>query len=212
MSITKVSSDLIETLPASALDSNAVTTAKIADDAVTTAKIQDNSVIPAKLSTEAKPFSSQLFHAQDQKSSGTDGGTFTAGDWRTRDINTTVTNEITGASLASNQITLPAGTYYIEARSPVYSGGSALSNHQARLRDITGSSDLLLGSSEIVIQGAASTGSSGRSYISGRFTLSVESDLEIQHRCTVTASNNGFGAGAGFGTEVFTDVKIWKVG
>ena len=89
---------------------------------------------------------------------------------------------------------------------------SALSNHQAKLRDTTGSADLLLGSSEIVIQGSSSAGSSGASYISGRFMLSVESDIEVQHQCATTANNNGFGAGAGFGTEVFTDIKIWKIG
>lgn len=46
---------------------------------------------------------------QDQKSSGTDGGTFTSGAWRTRTLNTTVLNTIgAGFSLSSNQFTLAA--------------------------------------------------------------------------------------------------------
>lgn len=212
MSRTKISGDLIEGIPAASLADDSILASKIDDAAITTAAVADGAITEDKLSTSAKPFAAQLIHVQDQKSSGTDGGTFTSGAWRTRDLNTALTNEITGASLASNQITLPAGTYYVEASAPVYSGGSALSNHQAKLYDTTGAADLILGTSEIVVQGAASTGSSGRSYISGRFTLSVESDIEVQHQCAVTANNNGFGAGAGLGTEVFTDIKIWKVG
>lgn len=49
---------------------------------------------------------------------GTHGGTFTAGAWRTRDLNTVLTNTISGASLSNNQITLPAGKYYVEASAP----------------------------------------------------------------------------------------------
>ena len=43
-----------------------------------------------------------FLHIQDQKPQGTYGGTFTAGAWRTRDLNTVLTNTITGASLAAN--------------------------------------------------------------------------------------------------------------
>lgn len=203
---TTIDNDLVDTLQSSDIADSAITGAKIADGAITEDKVETSALLAVN------PFGAQLIHIQDQKSSGTDGGTFTAGAWQTRDLNTTLTNEVTGASLTSNQITLPAGTYHIEASTPVFSGGSALSNHQAKLRDTTGGADLILGTSEIVIQGAASTGASNRSFISGRFTLSVESVIEVQHQCTVTASNNGFGAGAGFGTEVFTDVKVWKLG
>src|SRR5690242_14620433 len=41
------------------------------------------------------------------------GGTFTSGAWRTRTLNEELRNTL-GASLASNQITLPAGSYYAE--------------------------------------------------------------------------------------------------
>ena len=58
------------------------------------------------------------FHAQDQKSSNTDGGTLTGGSFITRVFNTVVTNSISGASLSSNQITLPSGTYYVWGRAP----------------------------------------------------------------------------------------------
>ena len=53
----------------------------------------------------------KLLHMRDEKANGTQGGTFTSGSWYTRDLNTVVTNEINGASLSSNQFTLPAGDY-----------------------------------------------------------------------------------------------------
>jgi len=58
-------------------------------------------------------FSTQLFHVRDEKSNGVAGGNFTNGAWQTRTLNTSMTNEISGASLSSNQITLPSGTYFI---------------------------------------------------------------------------------------------------
>ena len=61
-----------------------------------------------------------LLHIRDEKAQNTAGGTFTSGAWRTRDLNTVKTNEITGASLAANQITLPAGTYWVEWSAPAY--------------------------------------------------------------------------------------------
>ena len=50
---------------------------------------------------------------QDQKASGTAGGDFTSGAWQTRTLNTEVFNTITGSALAANQVTLPAGTYFL---------------------------------------------------------------------------------------------------
>ncbi len=65
-------------------------------------------------------FESALFHVRDEKASGSHGGTSVAGSFQTRVLNTSLTNEISGASLSSNQITLPSGTYYINARMPFY--------------------------------------------------------------------------------------------
>jgi len=81
----------------------------------------------------------------DQKTAGTNGGTFTSGARRTRDLNTVIVNRITGASLSSNQITLPAGTYRVEAFAPAQRVGS----HQAYIRDITSSADLAIGHSAV---------------------------------------------------------------
>ena len=147
---------------------------------------------------------SNFLHVRDEKPANTPGGTFTLGDWRTRDLNTVKTNEIVGASLSSNQITLPAGTYYVEASAP----GRAVARHKAKLRDTTGSVDLIHGTSEYVFTAQIGT----QSFVQGRFTLSVTSVLELQHRCSVTLATTGFGVESNFGViEIYTVVRIWKV-
>jgi len=154
----------------------------------------------------ASTFEKQLLHIQDQKTTGTAGGSFMAGAERTRDLNTVLTNEIAGASLSSNQITLPEGTYYIEASAPAF----AVNKHRIKVRDITGAADLIIGTSERSEFGSGVVSSSDAC---GRFTLSVSSLIEIQHRCTTTSNTDGFGEEVNVGPhEVYTDVRIWKVG
>src|SRR5687768_2319629 len=73
-----------------------------------------------------------ILHLVDEKAANTAGGTFTTGAWRTRTLNTEKLDEIT-STLASNQFTLPAGTYNIVASAPAF----FVSRHQTRLRNIT---------------------------------------------------------------------------
>jgi hypothetical protein len=162
-----------------------------------------------QLDGAGKAFQGQLLHVRDEKSSGVDGGTFTSGAWRTRTLNTTKTNEITGASLTSNQITLPAGTYWIEASAP----GQGVDFHQAKLRNVTDGSDVIIGTTENTVIAGAQGANGSRSIVQGRFTIAAEKVFELQHRCSDSTSSVGFGAGSGFGVvEVYAEVCIWKVG
>lgn len=156
------------------------------------------------------PFATQLLHVRDQKTAGTNGGTFTSGSWQTRTINTSVTNEITGASISSNQIVLPEGAYYIEATA----SGQQVGLHKAKLRNVSDSTDILIGTTEYAgVPSGDSDDPSTRSIIRGRFTLNAQKNLEIQHRCASTVNNTGFGEASNFGVvEVYTEVLIWKVG
>lgn len=141
---------------------------------------------------------------QDQAAQNTGGGTFTAGDWRQRDLNTELADTAGIASLAANAITLPAGTYDVDISCPAYNVGY----HQARLYDTTGAAVLLTGTSEYNgVNGDAQT----RSIIRGTITLSVESTLRIDHRCSNTMSTVGFGVACNFGTEVYTSLTFRRV-
>jgi hypothetical protein len=151
-------------------------------------------------------FTNSLLHVRDEKAAGTQGGTFTSGAWRTRTLNTTKTNTISGASLASNQITLPAGTYTIQAYAP----GLRVDGHVAKLYNITDSADVLIGSN-------ASCGSGSTTHapatVFGVFTITAQKTFELQHRCQSTCADVGFGVRNELSIgEVYAEVLIWKIG
>ena len=143
----------------------------------------------------------------DQKSLGTDGGTFTAGAWRTRDIDTEVSDEDGIVTISSNQFTLQAGNYFIEASAPAYH----VDRHQAALYDITADNFHTVGTNEYA-KGDAGTGS--RSIVTARVTISSANVYEIRHRCQTTFATYGFGVFIGTSQWItdnnYTYVKIFK--
>lgn len=138
-----------------------------------------------------------VLHVRDERVSGTDGGTATAGAWQTRTLNTIVVNELGGSPLLANQITLGAGYYEIHARSPASSAGA----HQCRLRNITDGVTAKVGSN-----------SSIDSVIHSKMQLTGTKVFELQDRVTTTRATDGFGVHNGFGeVEVYAEVMIRKV-
>ena len=180
-----------------------VTTAKIGSNAVTTAKIADDAVTEDKLSALANPFASQLLHVRDEKASGVDGGTSVAGD-NTRDLNTVVTNEITGASLSSNQITLPAGTYFIQASAPAFKPG----NHKVILYNTTDTSNEVIGLSEY---SGAGDSVQTTAMLCQRFTITATKVFELTHQIYAAKNTNGLGATFTPTINIYANVMIWKV-
>lgn len=159
----------------------------------------------ANLAGTGNPFGGQLFHCRDEKANTTAGGTFTAGIWQTRILNTVKTNEISGASLSSNRITLPAGTYWIDAVAPCVQVGKS----KAALFNVTDASFTITGDN-----GANDTtiGWVAKNLVRGRFTIAAPKAFELQHICTSTQATQGFGAAASSGlVEVYAEVLIWKV-
>ena len=148
-----------------------------------------------------------LLHVQDRKAKGVDGGTFTSGAWRTRVFNTELVNNIPGASLAANRITLPAGTYYIRSFAPA----TNVSTHTCRLYRVSPNAGVLLAGSSS--NSAATNGSTTNSVIDDVVTLAETTVLEIQHACFTTKADTGFGSGYDIGQEycIFSDFKAWKL-
>ena len=104
------------------------------------------------------------------KEQGTQGGAFTAGAWQTRDLNTVLTNTITGASLTANQITLPAGKYYVEASAPCTGRANLEIVHVTRLHNIT-DTDVLLEGCPARAHVPVGTSCSNTSSLFGNFAL-----------------------------------------
>ena len=122
----------------------------------------------------------------DQKTSGTNGGSFTSGAWRTRDLNTEIADPDGIVSISSNQFTLQAGSYLIKAHAPAYKVG----RHQIALYDITASSYVETGSSAYVDGGESV---STDSFLTARFTCSGANVYEIRHQCGTGFNTYGFG-------------------
>jgi hypothetical protein len=138
----------------------------------------------------------------DVKAANTTGGTFTSGAFQTRTLNTL--DDPTGiiTSLASNQVTLSKGEYYIEASAPARSTLA----HQAKLRNITDSTDVIIGSSE---QAWNASDHTTRSFVVGKIVISSPKVFELQHRCNTTGTF-GFQANLTL-PEVYSIMRITKI-
>jgi hypothetical protein len=148
----------------------------------------------------------QVAYIREEQTSGTAGGGFTSGSYVTRTLNTLTTGG-TGITLASNQFVVPLGTWKIDGVVPAFYVGQ----HRAKLRNITASSDVLLGSAAHA--GVSATdGATTVSIIKGVFTINASTTFEIQHRCNTTRATNGMGVPASFGdSEVYTQVTLTRI-
>jgi len=150
----------------------------------------------------------------DVKASNADGGSFTSGDWRTRDLNTEITDEDSIVSISSNQFTLGTGNYLIEWN-PI---GYAVMAHQSRLYNVTDSSSIAVGRAGYsnASAGAVHDNSDG----AARISITGDKVFEIQHRAHTTRTDYGFGVGTAGGLNwtgsgvsagvIYLIVKIYK--
>jgi len=141
---------------------------------------------------------------QDQKAQDTHAGTSIQGV-NTRTLNTVVANTISGASLASNQITLPAGTYRITGGAPFYVPNEA----KAYLYNVTDSAIAIYGSSEF-----GDGSNTLRCYVDGRITITGTKVFELR-QVLRGGSVGTFGLGravnsASAPTEVYSTLTIEK--
>lgn len=131
------------------------------------------------------------------------GGTLTPGSWLTRPLNTEDIDTGGHGSLASNQITLVAGTYEFFACAQGY----AVSAHQLRLYNATDAAVIAYGVQARAIAEPYGT----NAMVQGRFTIAASKAIELQHRggahsVTVGMGNNNF-----FGNNIFASVALRKV-
>ena len=162
-------------------------------------------VAPASgVMTKLGVFENQLLHVSDEKAQDTHGGASSAGA-NTRDLNTVKTNEITGASLSSNQVTLPAGTYYAEGSAPVYKANYT----HCYLHNVTDSATELVGSTQYGISNynGYQTGT-----FCGRFTISAQKTFEVRSYTLNPLATFGLGLKAlDINISVFADLRIWRI-
>lgn len=145
----------------------------------------------------------QLFaYLKDAKANNTIGGASVSGR-QTRDLNE-LTGDTTFVTLSSNEFTLDAGKYLIEANTTAYKSNG----HQAIIRNTTDATDALLG---LVTFSGTSEEVQTQSEVHGVVEITSTKSFALQQ---YISSANAFGLGNPLGaglTEVYSQVKITKI-
>lgn len=142
---------------------------------------------------------------QDQKASGTHGGTNSASAWNTRTLNTKTDDTLAECLLVSNQFLLLPGTYLAKAKSVLVNSGRS----RIRIQNVTDGVTLALGLNCYVFAG----GDGIPAYLTDVFTVAGSKWLELQYR---TEGSDGQPYGLGFASsfgevEVYSEVELWRL-
>lgn len=141
---------------------------------------------------------------QRRVTSGASGGSTSVG-LNDIEITNTISNNISGVSLASNSITLPAGDYYVEGSViSVAANGTRASfyNETTMSTDIVGMS---------MYESAGATYGGSRIKFEGVINVASTSVFSVKLWCN-SAYVDGLGLPLTDGNpEIYTDVKIWKL-
>lgn len=156
-----------------------------------------------------------FLQVQEQEPSGTSQASPAANIWWNRSLNVTLTNQITGASMNINNmsLTLPAGTYFVQATSPTSQEQNLIIQSEARIFDTTHNVSLVNGSTEY---GQVATGSYVliQNPVNGVFTLTSTSNISLQQIMTNSPTGSGgwYQAASISGqNEVISNLMIWKM-
>jgi hypothetical protein len=143
----------------------------------------------------------------EQQASGTAGGGFTSGSWVKRVLNTTLVNTITGCSIASSVITLPAGTFNITGYAP----GFQVASHKTRLQNTSDATTTVLGMN--AYSSDAASYAQTHSFLNTVVTITASKNFELQHQCQTTKATNGLGVITNLATinEVYSQIQIVQI-
>lgn len=151
-------------------------------------------------------------HVRHQRATTLDNNeTFADTTWTTRALETVVTNTVSGASLAANQITLPAGTYEVQIFAP-HNMAQANVRLKHRLYNVTDAAVLLYSQAGVFGEPDASFYAQGVAPFIGQFTLSGTKAIRLDTYVAGTASSFAGLATSDGSPEVYIDVYLRKIG
>lgn len=160
----------------------------------------DASSVPSGITKTIRPQNvAMMARLQDQKASGTNGGTSVAGAWTTRTINTEVSDPDNIVTLSSNQFTLAAN-----ARIHVRSSLAGTTSGRLRIYNVTDGTELALSNSVSIssayngsdVLEAVGYGVAGKTY-------------RVDYWAQTALASTGLGSASASGSvEVYTDVII----
>lgn len=205
----------LNTVGAAQIDSNAVTTAKIADGNVTGVKLNGGSNTPGNHrvygTDKAGAFGFQKIGSwcsyQHQQTSGTTGPNPTVTVWTRIDMNAEVDDADGIGSISSGGVSLAAGTYMCWAAMAIQGiGGPAVDRWRLRLYNATDTSVIKQG----VNGGALGSAVAGTVIVFGFFTIAGTKTIELQaYRTDGSSAITALTTGQ---SEVYAEMQFMKVG
>ena len=164
--------------------------------------LPDGSVDADTLASSAKGLYKSYAHLSHRENANVQAGGISSGSWVKRPINNEVSDPDGIVSISSDQFTLQAGTYRIQAECIGYD----VENQQARIYNATDSSTTLIGLNTKVSSDNDSIGAT----VVGRFTISGAKTFELQHRVYSTTNTHGRGSYNNYDIDsCYADVEIW---
>jgi hypothetical protein len=159
-------------------------------------------------------FTPPFLHVREEQASGVSAATSTVGN-NVRVLNTVVgANTIAWSALASNGVTLPAGTYDFIAEAPIGPNSGSSNVTRATLYNNTDAVDIAVG------PGASYGSNSGSGSMnlptvtatcSGRFTIAAAKVIKLHQSAATASVPLGQVVGAAGQVEVYASIKLWKV-
>ena len=150
----------------------------------------------------------QIAIFNETQASGTSGGTNATTTWTKRVLNTSVYNSITGCSIASSVITLPAGTFLVTSDSPYLYTGRV----KVKLRNTTASSDAIIGGNAYVNPTSADVVVIAP--LTGTVVTTGSTNFELQYYAAFAGgATNGLGVANSIASisEVYATITIEKI-
>jgi hypothetical protein len=147
----------------------------------------------------------RIAYLSEVQASNTNGGASVATTWTTRTLNTLVDSTGIVTSLASNQFTIPAGTYNVKAFSPQ----NSTNGHKCRIRNITDGTTLVVGETAYNSTAVSLNCPAG---LDGEFTITSSKVLALQYYSVISQGTNGLGIAVNSGeVEVYGRVILTKI-
>lgn len=146
-----------------------------------------------------------LLHVREEQAAGTSGGGLAAGTEPTRVLNTVVTNEITGATLSANRVSLPPGKYFILASAPAHQ----VNVHALHFYDITGAGAKSRRGPNA--RSEAADFSTTRAWVSTLVEITATNEFDLRHWAETANSTDGAGVAGGTLTEVYAELMVWQI-
>lgn len=181
------------------IDDGSTTVASVTDITFSGATVTDDG---GGAATVAIPQTDYIL-VREELANDSEGGAAVANAWTKLPFNTEVSDAGGHCSIASDQITLAAGTYIADIESSFVQTNAAT----IRLYNVTDAAVELTGRSTYA---DSTVFLANTARITGKFTIAASKTFEVQYICQTARADVGIGIGVGSRASNYTDVEIFR--